>query len=984
MRRALPFAVVIVMAVMPVGGWAQQYFFKNYSVESGLPFVQVFCMDQDSNGYLWSGGYGGLSRFDGKVFTNYNRKDGLIDHNVNAVSAAQDGAIFAGTSKGLSILRGKKITSFHAFGDYLRPAITSFCRGYHHAMYIGTPRGLYMYRNGEVKKVKRFEGYRISALFNPDTTVIFAGTDRGLVMFGHETFSVISVAQGLPSPKVNCVKRFGNQLVIGTQGGLSFYDLGTGRITNYFESNGLIDNNVEALHNEDNRYLWIGSQSGLLRFDGKTFDYYNIGHDNNSNQVRCIISDREKNMWVGTHRGLYMYRDNSFSTYDKESGLGGAFVFQILRDRRDNLWVTTQNSGIFRQDEGRFTRYGAAQGVPGNTCRSALEDRSGRLLFGAGPTLLQFRDGVFTTVRLPAQFRGDIDVMHEDRNGNIWLGGTNGICRLTWKLGSPVTKFYPIRSKEDFTVYGFCEDDAGRLYVGTFKAGLQRLEGDSLVNLSSRLNLNEETFFMLRHAGGHIFAASLNGVLVLDVNTGRLRRISDQDGLNSELVYSLEITRDRSYLWIGTNQGINRLDLQKYLGTGKVELASFGRSEGFSGVECNGNGIWEDRDGTLWFGTVSGLVRHQPFNRKVNRVPNKTIIQSIRLMNEDTLLADSALLPSDYNTIAFYYRGICLTNPDKVLYQRRLVGLEQDKNWSVPSTENYIKYTNLAPGLYTFKIRSGNNEGVWNKEETSFTFRIKSPFYMTWWFILLSALSLFAIIYAVFMVRIYNIKKKQRLEYERKVEMSKIELKALRAQMNPHFIFNSLNSIQHYIFNTRSDEAIKYLNKFARLVRIILNNSEKPTVTVGEDIEALKLYLELEQMRFEEKFDYEVIVDDSVDPDYDIMPPLLMQPYVENAILHGLNPKPVKGKLTIRLHSENNFLICTITDNGIGREKAAEIRRTMPLKKHRSMGMKITEDRLRILNDANNSKLSVAITDLRDARNEPAGTRVEIFVPLTG
>jgi sensor histidine kinase YesM len=255
---------------------------------------------------------------------------------------------------------------------------------------------------------------------------------------------------------------------------------------------------------------------------------------------------------------------------------------------------------------------------------------------------------------------------------------------------------------------------------------------------------------------------------------------------------------------------------------------------------------------------------------------------------------------------------------------------------------------------------------------------------LTWWFILLSFSFVFGGIYAFFAIRIYTIKKKQKADYERRVEMSKIELKALRSQMNPHFIFNSLNSIQHYIFNTRSDEAIKYLNKFARLVRIILNNSERPTVTVGDDLEALRLYLELEQMRFEEKFDYEIIIDPTVDVDYDIMPPLLMQPYVENAILHGLNPRPDKGKLTIRLYSENNFLICTISDNGIGREKAAEIRRTMPVKKHKSLGMKITEDRLKILNEINNSQLSVTITDLKNADGSSAGTQVELFVPLNG
>jgi sensor histidine kinase YesM len=289
----------------------------------------------------------------------------------------------------------------------------------------------------------------------------------------------------------------------------------------------------------------------------------------------------------------------------------------------------------------------------------------------------------------------------------------------------------------------------------------------------------------------------------------------------------------------------------------------------------------------------------------------------------------------------------------------------------------------LAPGKYTFKVRSCNNEGIWDTEDTAFTFTIRSPFYLTWWFLSLVIIVLVGGIYAVTAIRIVNIKKKQKEEFERKVEMSKIELKALRSQMNPHFIFNSLNSIQHYIFNTRSDEAIKYLNKFARLVRVILNNSEKPTVTVGEDLEALKLYLELEQMRFEEKFEFEVKVDDSVDPDYDIMPPLLMQPYVENAILHGLNPLPHKGKLSIDLQSKNNFLICTITDNGIGRERSNEIRRTMPQNKHKSLGMKITEDRLKILNDINRSQLSVIITDLKDAQGNATGTQVQLFVPLS-
>jgi two-component sensor histidine kinase len=508
------------------------------------------------------------------------------------------------------------------------------------------------------------------------------------------------------------------------------------------------------------------------------------------------------------------------------------------------------------------------------------------------------------------------------------------------------------------------------------------LKDNKLEHYSKNVGLEENNFFAIRSYKDHLIVATLNGIYIVNTMDNSSRYITESDGLNSELVYSIEITNKGKDLWVGTNQGINKIDLQKYFHEGKAQIISYGKQQGFMGVECNSNGIWEDKDGSLWFGTVSGLILHEPFHLKANKVPNVTLIQNIKLFSEDTLLKPGSELPSKYNSISFYYKGVCLTNPEQVRYVRKLDGLE--KEWSSVSTEDYCKYTNLAPGSYTFLVKSCNSEGVWDEQPTAFPFTVLRPFYATWWFVLLVSGGTSAMVLLVVNYRINSIKRKQKEEFDRKVEMSKIELKALRAQMNPHFIFNSLNSIQHYIFNSKSDEAIKYLSKFARLVRTILNNSNKPTVTVGEDLEALRLYLELEQMRFEEKFDYEITVDPSVDADYDIMPPLLIQPYVENAILHGLNPKPGRGKLTISFRSDSSSLICTITDNGIGREKASEIKRTMPVSKHKSMGMKITEDRLRILNEVNNSNLSVNVTDLKDEKGEAAGTKVELYIPILG
>jgi ligand-binding sensor domain-containing protein len=944
----------------------------------------VACMYQSSNGYLWSGGFGGLSRFDGKIFSNYNVKNGLIDHNVNVICEDDKGAIFVGTNKGVSVLRGKKFFNYTKQEGLAIPFVTSFCKGYHHSVYIGTVKGLYMFKDEEIKHVKKLEGYKINCLFNPDTTIIYIGTDKGLILYGHNTFRVLNQASGLAADKVTCVTKYKNYLVIGTTQGLSLFDLKTEKFTNYFIETGLIDENISSVCSQDNQFLWVGSQTGLLRFDEKKFTYYNIGPDNNSNHVISILRDREDNIWIGTHSGLFRYRDNSFSTFDKINGPGNAFIFQIFRDKNNNLWMCSQNNGIYKYNQGYFKRYGIKDGLTTFECKSGIQDNEGHLIFGTRNGVTQFKDEHFYTIPLPKKFIGPAEMIYQANDGTTWIAGGNGIVSLRWKNDIPETKYYHMPVSQTSQVYGLCENDERHLFIGTSPSGLFKLVGDSIHNINKEFGVKEEDYFAIKYYSNQLFVATLNGVMVLNTKTYKTKYITEQDGLNSELVYSIEFAENKNALWIGTNQGINKLNLKTYLETGKIDMISYGKLQGFMGVECNSNGIWEDPDGSLWFGTVSGLVKHQPYNLKKNYIENKTLIENIRVLNEDTLLNDSTVLPSDYNTISFYYRGICLTNPDKVLYQKKLEGLAGDKDWSTPSPEDYSKYANLAPGKYTFKVRSCNNEGIWNTAETKFSFSIKYPFYLTWWFLLISFVILFTLIYLFFMVRIYNIKKKQRLDFERKVEMSKIELKALRSQMNPHFIFNSLNSIQHYIFNTKSDEAIKYLNKFARLVRIILNNSERPTVTVGDDLEALKLYLELEQMRFEDKFDYEIIVDESVDVDYDIMPPLLMQPYVENAILHGLNPKPVKGKLTIKLSSENNFLICTIADNGIGRDKASEIRRTMPVKKYKSLGMKITEDRLKILNEINNSQLSVTITDLKGAGNESLGTKVELFVPLTG
>ena len=211
-------------------------------------------------------------------------------------------------------------------------------------------------------------------------------------------------------------------------------------------------------------------------------------------------------------------------------------------------------------------------------------------------------------------------------------------------------------------------------------------------------------------------------------------------------------------------------------------------------------------------------------------------------------------------------------------------------------------------------------------------------------------------------------------------EIAESKLTALQAQMNPHFIFNSLNSINWYILKNRPKEASQYLTKFSRLVRLILDHSRNLTIPLDKELEALKLYLDLEAMRFENKFEYAIQVDADIELEEVLIPPLILQPFVENAIWHGLMHKPDKGKLLIRLYPENGQLKCIVEDNGIGR-KAARALQSQNQHRHQSKGMQLTNERLQLLHRGFLKSDMIRVIDLEDETGAAVGTRVELILP---
>ncbi len=406
--------------------------------------------------------------------------------------------------------------------------------------------------------------------------------------------------------------------------------------------------------------------------------------------------------------------------------------------------------------------------------------------------------------------------------------------------------------------------------------------------------------------------------------------------------------------------------------------------------------VWADnfrsRDGQLFFGDQTGYYAFYPAQLKVDNSDAPMVsFSGLKIGDQDVKPAaggvlDSAIWDSksiklkyNQNTFSIDFTGIHYDDPDEVRY---LFMLENyDNVWRSIGTDHTAYFFHVPPGNYIFHAKA-IAYGI--SGEKSISIIISSPWWKTWW-----AYGLYIICFSVlaFFANRFNrnrIIEKERIksrENELKLLATELKMQALKAQMNPHFIFNSLNSINRFILQNNRLQASEYLTKFSRLIRLILQNSEAALISLESELESVKLYLSLEALRFDDHFDYKF----SVDPDLDIsalmVPPLIIQPYVENAIWHGLMHKEEKGQLDIELWQDADFLFFKIADNGVGRHQAASLA-SKTATRNKSMGLSITANRIARMHPDDDHESAVIINDLIHPDRSPAGTEVIIRLPL--
>lgn len=562
---------------------------------------------------------------------------------------------------------------------------------------------------------------------------------------------------------------------------------------------------------------------------------------------------------------------------------------------------------------------------------------------------------------------------------NIWLGLLrNGIASFNTKTyKTTVYNVKPLHYDKPFHfITSIIPEGNNNLWLSAEIGGLHLFNKQSCnITKSWYPNPNKDLSAKENHINGvellgndSLFLCTDAGVIILNKKTMQYTTYGINEGLPDNNCLGSIAEINKKYVWISTSsKGIIRFNIDT------KTITKFPISQGNTAIHGD---FFETKlnDNRFLFNNISGFTTFNPNDFKYENEQIKVTITEIwvngKLLNFDSALQQNTIaLSHQFNNIKIKFSALNIWQSDKIKY---FIKINDVKEWTRLENTSEVEYLNLPPATYNFTIAASLEDNLISDAFTNITIKIKPPFYKTWWFNLCSFLLLGFSIFSFLKWRLVQVRNQAAL----KQKIVETKMQALRAQMNPHFIFNSLNSIENFILLNEKRLASDYLNKFARLIRMILDSSRNELVPFTKDIEALQLYIDLEQLRFNNKFTYKTNIDPTLLSGAYQVPSLLIQPYVENAIVHGLAHSEASNlELTVTATLENDAIKYNITDNGIGR-KQASVYNNQNKPQHESVGLKITEDRINIFN---NNVGNIKITNLFENKDD-CGTNVEITI----
>lgn len=945
----LPFFFCLLIAN---NNFAQDYNYINYDVKDGLAGSTVYAMCQDRDGFMWFATEAGVSRFDGTNFKNFSTADGLPETEILGLYADSEGRVWMSPFKS-SICYYYNGKIHNQENDSLlkkikiRSVVYAFTEDHENNTIVVLTGMKIFFINVTADTVKQID-------FHVSSTMVRMGPNpfgKGLICVTNDT--VYTLTNGEKKAWLTTHTPPGHFVSeICANGSFKYVKFPTGP--------SLIETVITP--EKTIKISFINSTNGSWMIDSAQADRYSEVFLKGKNISRTLY-DRENNLWFSTFgQGVYKLASREFRTF-KFPGNQSSEIFS-LEKMGDRLLA---GSGFFMMNEITGTQSKTinleeyVHKVPNILTLSRVlaikKINATTLVMGLDGMLLKF-DGNPAHTRYERQAVKSIDVV----NDTTLLVGNSSYATLadsrTLKRKLHLYNYRTTAVCYYNRLYYIGTVDG--LYVANDSGELKYL-GDSIPMLRNRIS------YFAKSPDGRLWIATYGGGIVCLKDNKVLSHISTEQGLTSNICRTLFL--HNNFLWVGTDKGLNKMNIDKP----ENSIMSYTTVDGLPSNIINA--IYID-SGKIFVGSPVGLTYFDESRISTQSRCDLKILD-ITFNNKSRPATGHYELKHRENSMKIAFAGISFKSGGDIIYRYRLKGLTDD--WD-STRQTILEYPSLPPGTYELQLEAINKFGkISNQEKISFT--IATPYWQTLWF----KIALVAMVIGTTWILVANryrlIRRREQEKATLQQKMNDLEQMALRAQMNPHFIFNCLNSIQNFIIHNNLEATNQYLTEFAYLIRQTLDNSEKGAISVATEIKYLSRYLELEKMRFGKLFDYSIEADPRIDIEGTWIPTMIMQPYVENCIRHGLRHKREGGGLIeIKFLQNKSGLLCIVQDNGIGREKAHEYKSNKHVE-YQSRGMSLTADRINILNRQHAQQITIEVTDLKDERHHALGTRVAIYIP---
>ncbi|MBK9255550.1 MAG: histidine kinase [Saprospiraceae bacterium] len=962
------------MFVHKVGSQPTDYEMVNFSVNDGLPSNECHDIVQDSLGYIWVATDRGLSRFDGYGFKNYGKKEGLGDLSCLKLFLDRHDNIWISTlSKKIYKYLSKSDTIIPFEYNYLlEPYYSKSLFNYMFYLdecddvYFGidytgiikiTSDGQIILPDSEYMEPNQFYSYEVE-----DKVFLGISTDEL-----KKPKEIIKADLKYPFSSINhqgnrvTIKRNPNQRVFGTARAFKYSKL-------------------EYIYCIEGHHYF---------FKGHYLQKINIG-----NEINDILILENGNILTAQifRNGVRMYKNsNDFKNDNNINFIDNISASRFLEDKQKNIYVTTIEDGFF------YLKSKIIKPVDlGNYSQkviSKLEKREEEnLLILLDNNMVIENNLKKNTINQIYKSPGNIlDIKYDSKSSEIhiagqtsWIISEKNIIVPVGKCGNKNNNVIPIRHLvplkkytlslgfEKFGIYSdlkalpeFCSDGVlpnKRFISGSdFKNdtyllgaldGLFILKGDSLIKTDSIHPVFRSRINDIKILNGNYLLGTLGNGLGIWDGEKNITVLQKSDGILTDNIERIYVN-NKSDIYLCSKSGLSKISIQS---DNSYLIKNFTRHHGLSSNIVNDAIQMGD---SLYIATANGLCVLTTDPLKI--LPKRPVIESMSVNNLDyKMWSFPKNLSYHQNNITFYFKSLDLSLNGDILYRTKL----NQGEW-LESKSTSINYAALNPGKYTFQVQANNRDLEWSTP-MKHEFEIKKPWWKTLFFQIFGVMFIGLFIYIYYKNRIYNLQKENRIQKE----LASLERSALQAQMNPHFIFNCLNSIQNYIMSNNKEQAMDYLGRFARLIRQYLNASTQDLVTLDDEVSMLENYLLLEQMRFNNTFNYRFHISKDIDILNVKLPPLLIQPFVENAVLHGMKDLKDPGLITMEFKQNGELLNITIKDNGKGikKEKSNELQK--------SLGMSITKKRLQYINE--NAKGNYSIS----TNSDESGTQIDIVINI--